>query len=235
MQGEGRSCECVICFEPIAALDGAVSLPCDCRVLYCHRCWDRALAASMTSCGRPLCPSCRCAMWVDFDATSGRLFFARAPALAAGDMQLVDDWRTRLCEQARPRQIGLLQRFGETVTKRSPDALDETSMHPSCVCGSKLHCISVRDRVMTYVEEEAKGRAPLSVIQRLMERPPIGCDLCDQRVDPSSMIWTCENGQRTVLHAAAYDVCEQCFVLYSGVTRVARKQSATSSDDMECF
>ena len=25
-------------------------------------------------------------------------------------------------------------------------------------------------------------------------------------------IWTCENGETTILHATAYDVCERCFV-----------------------
>lgn len=29
-----------------------------------------------------------------------------------------------------------------------------------------------------------------------------------REVLPNSEVWTCENGQRTVLHSAAYDVCQ---------------------------
>jgi len=44
----------------------------------------------------------------------------------------------------------------------------------------------------------------------LIDNPPIVCDVCAQPVRTQN-VWTCENGRRTVLHAAAYDVCESCF------------------------
>merc|ERR1712241_1151902 len=87
--------ECVICFEELEPTGGAVPLPCECRVGYCHLCWDRALAASMSACGRALCPSCRSPMYVDFDASSGRLCFSRAQDPPG------DDWRKRLYAQAK--------------------------------------------------------------------------------------------------------------------------------------
>jgi len=273
---EMHDCECVICYETIDVLD-AVRLPCDCRVSYCHHCWDRSLAASIALCGRPLCPSCRAAMRVDYDACGGNLLFSRAPMASRGEMEMVDDWRNRLYEQAKPRQIELLKEYGQRSLESSPQlrpslspptssvlTLEDPSAvvgaspvislnltraaqsllvsedpslegseeaeaaaaaggvsgellqlcPPRCVCGSRLKNISVRDRVMAFLSE-APVPAPPSVIERLMQSPPIVCDLCDQRADPSSLIWTCENGSRTVLHAVAYDVCEACFHFYA--------------------
>lgn len=238
--------DCVICFESVGPAYGAVRLPCDCKVSYCHRCWDRALAASITSCGRPLCPSCRCPMRVDFDATAGTLLFSRSSEDGRHDMSQVDNWRERLYEQARSRQIQLLRSYGgssaDEVFDEQPavevvngpqssirpsialreieESAEETntsapSRAPRCVCGSRLKCVSVLDRVMAFVSEETPIPAPPSLLEQLMLNPPILCDLCDHRVDPSSSIWTCENGRRTVLHAAAYDVCNDCFSFYT--------------------
>eukprot|EP00747_Dinoflagellata_sp_TGD_P164862 gnl/TRDRNA2_/TRDRNA2_185394_c0_seq1.p1 gnl/TRDRNA2_/TRDRNA2_185394_c0~~gnl/TRDRNA2_/TRDRNA2_185394_c0_seq1.p1 ORF type:complete len:316 (+),score=68.22 gnl/TRDRNA2_/TRDRNA2_185394_c0_seq1:87-1034(+) len=86
---------------------------------------------------------------------------------------------------------------------------------PRCVCGSRLACVSVRERVFIFISEETPMPPPPSVIRRLMKCPPIVCDLCDRRVDAESNVWTCENGRRTVLHAVAYDVCEACFNLHA--------------------
>lgn len=66
--------ECVICFEPI---NESTVLPCDCKVPYCLRCWDRSLAASFNAGTGARCPTCRTPVRVDFDANECRLKFSR--------------------------------------------------------------------------------------------------------------------------------------------------------------
>jgi len=222
--------DCAICFEALDSKGGAIPLPCDCRVPYCAECWDRALAASISACGRALCPSCRGGMRVDFDASSGRLKFSRGSELGSDEAD--DDWRKRLYAQALPKQIELLRRFGAQRTasaqlenessagegqpSTSSGASQATAVEPArCVCGCCLAEVSVRDRVLIFVQEEAPITPPPSVLQHLMMSPPIMCDLCGRRLRPSSKVWTCENGRRTMLHAAAYDVCESCFVFHA--------------------
>jgi len=231
--------ECVICFEELESRGGSVPLPCECRVAYCHHCWDRALAASMSACGRPLCPSCRTPMHVDFDATCGRLLFSRAPEGEPGEEPPEDDWRKRLYTQAKPMQIQLLQRYGARAASAeggsaaaAPAAAlgpaadaggpaatedkvaDATEEPPRCVCGFRLTCTSAQERVMAFVSE-APMRPPPTLIENLLMRPPIVCDICFRQVDPAARVWTCENGRRTVLHAVAYDVCEACFAFHA--------------------
>ncbi|CAJ1388555.1 unnamed protein product [Effrenium voratum] len=113
-RSQGPVCEdteCIICFETLEGRGGAVSLPCNCKVAYCHQCWDRSLAASMSSCGAALCPSCRSSMQVDFDPDSRQLTFSRSQE--GGSSGFKRDWRKRLYKQARPAQIQLLQDFGK--------------------------------------------------------------------------------------------------------------------------
>lgn len=267
--------ECAICFEVVGALGGAVDLPCACRASFCHTCWDRALAASITACGYARCPSCRCPMRVDFDIDNCCLVFSCAmqpPPRRGGASQSFrtheddasDDWQQRLYEQAKPTQIHLLQQFGGRIpigqgrrvrpwgpwprifskldsqssssadhSPRSSASLSSSSdvststdneayisiqdipeVQPRCVCGSSLRHISVQDRVRAFVHEETPVPPPPHLLERLMASPPIFCDICDRRVGPSHRVWTCENGRRTVLHAAAYDVCEACFAFH---------------------
>lgn len=267
--------ECGICFEPVGPLGGAVSLPCACRTSFCHKCWDRALAASISACGLARCPSCRCPMRVDFDASLKRLVFSRA-SLAfryagtrfvgggqAYEDPMADNWQQRLYEQAKPTQIHLLRQYGgrapeslngvavqpwgpwprsaildpqpqsndmpeeqpglasasESPSRSSTDSeAEETGLRcdvlPRCICGSSLHHVSVQERVRAFVTEEAPVPPPHHFVDRLLANPPIFCDICDRRLSASSGVWTCENGGRTVLHAAAYDVCEACFAFH---------------------
>lgn len=251
--------DCIICFEALESRGGAIPLPCECRVPYCADCWDRSLAASISSCGRALCPSCRGAMRVDFNASVGHLSFSRAPACESGEDPLADDWRRRLYEQAKPKQIQLLQEFGaqhptpsQSSSGISPGgygagvgndrpageatgaalAVDVTPEPARCVCGCALAEVSVRDRVLTFVQEEAPITPPRSLVRRLMLNPPIVCDICCRRVQPSSKVWTCENGRRTVLHAAAYDVCESCFIFHAyGVDEADCPEGSASDVD----
>jgi hypothetical protein len=51
-------------------------------------------------------------------------------------------------------------------------------------------------------------------LERLLEdvaagQSPIRCDLCWSPV--LGDLWTCTTGERTILHPASYDICEDCF------------------------
>lgn len=244
--------DCAVCFEALESRGGAIPLPCECKVNYCADCWDRSLAASISACGRACCPSCRGAMRVDFDSSKGRLMFSRAPFSELAADAPEDDWRRRLYAQAKPRQIELLRRFGAQREKKptessqaigvdaserdsisdSPSAVSSTLQPARCVCGSRLSEVSVRDRVLAFVQEESPFTPPRSVVERLMQTPPIVCDICSHRVQPASKVWTCENGRRTVLHAVAYDVCESCFAEHAyGIERAPSEEGGDFADD----
>ena len=48
-----------------------------------------------------------------------------------------------------------------------------------------------------------------------MARPSftaVVCDLCDAQLPSRAPVYTCGNGDHTVLHPTTYDVCEGCFV-----------------------
>lgn len=258
--------DCVVCFEALETKGGAIPLPCDCRVPYCADCWDRSLAASISACGRALCPSCRGPMRVDFDASSGRLAFTRAEASELDADTPDASWRRRLYEQAKPKQIQLLQKYGakqpaparyqagagaepavhsgnaqasnaqvSSAVEASITVAADVAVEPArCVCGCALAEVSVRDRVLTFVQEESPVTPPRSVIKRLMRSPPIVCDICCNRVQPASKVWTCENGRRTMLHAAAYDVCESCFVFHAWGKDAPSGEEEYESDGEEC-
>lgn len=253
-------------------------MPCACRAPFCHTCWDRSLAASISACGLARCPSCRTPMRVDFDISLRHVVFSRAAAAFCGyrgryygrdEDPLIDDWQQRLYEQAKPTQIHLLQQFGGRApqnhggvlvrplwpwprssssvdprlrdihephhawpagggacssTPEPPPAAPEgaADAQPQCVCGSCLRHVSVQDRVRAFVTEEALGPPSPHLVDRLLASPPIFCDICERRLNACQRVWTCENGRRTVLHAAAYDVCEACFALHvHGDTRLA--------------
>lgn len=102
-----------------------------------------------------------------------------------------------------------------SLARSSTDSEGETDYAlPRCICGSSLHHVSVHERVRAFVTEEAPVPPPHNFVDRLLANPPIFCDICDRRLAPGNGVWTCENGGRTVLHAAAYDVCEACFAFH---------------------
>ncbi|CAE8643155.1 unnamed protein product, partial [Polarella glacialis] len=114
---------------------------------------------------------------------------------------------------------------------RSPT--DSAQEPPRCVCGSRLACTSVRERVMSFIAEETPVPLSNSLLERLMLRPPIMCDLCSQQVSPAGNVWTCENGRRTVLHSVAYDVCEACFAYHAHGIEIPELSSSELGDSME--
>lgn len=198
--GSEKEC-CAICFE----VRPSVPLPCSCRITYCAACWDRALATSVLMCGFAQCPSCRCSFLVDYDTDTGGLLLRPDSKGTAAK-----DWRTQLYHKARPVQIRLLQSYGAAKTL-------EESKRPQCVCGAPLERMSDRDRMERMLEDTDKqwrsriGGDIERSIDRLVKSSLVTCDLCDQDATRSRAVWTCTNGPYTVLHPAAYDVCERCF------------------------
>jgi len=128
---------CAICFD---AFDEPTPLPCACKIDYCTKCWDRALAQSFKSTLHARCPTCRSPVHVDFDPERCRLVFSldtrptvdlagmrQLHASAVGGspearQQLLElrqrvaqdhaDTVNRLAVQAIPVQTRLLQQFG---------------------------------------------------------------------------------------------------------------------------
>jgi len=260
---EDEQLDCAICYEPLTTKGGAVPLPCECRVVYCHHCWDRALAASFTACGSALCPSCRSPLCVELDASQGRLVFKKMPKSNGGSDS---DWRLQVYAQAKPVQIRLLEEFGAEVAAafaashtadgesqseatREPTGHGQDSVNaatastsfppadsapvPRCVCGWRLTCTSTRQRVLDFMSEQPLPTPP-GLVEQVLRRPPINCDICQRQLGAKGDVWTCENGRRTVLHAVAYDVCHACFQFYAyGIEAgsEADEESGTSDED----
>jgi len=207
---EAFSEECAICFEP----GNFVDLPCSCSIKYCSSCWDRALATSVTVRGRAQCPSCRSAFKVDFDTERGSLVFSKDPQGTAAC-----DWRIQLYEKVRHVQIRLLQGYGNAMCQSPSCGRCDTPPH--CVCGAELEYISSRSRILRLLEDmdpSWRTRVAEDMVERLLESSLVTCDLCDKVAIRSKGLWTCKNGPHTVMHPAAYDVCEACFEKYSGVS-----------------
>lgn len=219
---------CGICFES----GPFESLPCACRVQYCHSCWDRALAMSIAVRGRAECPSCRACLTVDFDPDAGRLTFK-----AIADNKVADNWWPRLYGKARPVQIRILQQFGADAAAAAAGDCDAqesiaipgstTCSKPAlpivpCVCGSPLERVSRRSRITRMLEDtEPDWRRHLnepedSIIERLAASCLVSCDICEDYLANFTAVWTCSNGTHTLLHPASYDVCERCFIKYTG-------------------
>lgn len=211
---------CTICFERKAF----VQTPCACTLNYCACCWDRALAASVTTRGRAQCPSCRTAFRVDYDPDAKSLIFSKET-----EVTTLAEWRSRLYMKAKPVQIRLLQDFGMACDSADvPNCVGPPSPakgtnspagaggEPVCVCGSMLERIDTRTRVVRMLEDTEPGwRNRVTDSERLVESLAksslITCDLCEEVATTTGFLWTCKNGPHTVLHPAAYDVCEGCF------------------------
>lgn len=206
---ESEDTTCAICFESRQF----VKLPCACTTKYCGPCWDRALAASVTVRGRAQCPSCRMALRVDYNADAESLVFSKETERAT-----LAQWRQRLYKKARPVQIRLLQEYGRQRVEQARRL--EKCGEPLCVCGDVLEKIDGNSRVVRMLEDTEPGwRSRVHHDERLVHKLAmsslITCDLCDEVAMRTGYVWTCKNGPHTVLHPAAYDVCEQCFNNFS--------------------
>lgn len=111
---------------------------------------------------------------------------------------------------------------------------------PKCVCGSSLQRLTGADRAIRALERHCPGIAPGSaqfqmVFNSLTANGDAGivCDLCDTHCALKDMVWTCENGNDTILHANAYDVCDLCFVRHVGGMDLPLASSEGISDQEE--
>lgn len=224
---EGSKASCLVCFETLHSAGDAVALPCDCRAMYCHRCWDRALNAKYDQTKEAQCPTCRCPMRVDFHMATASLKFTKLAA-PVQDLHL----RERIQEQTKPFQIRLLEKHGRQL-RRGKDGVPHCgSQHrgPACICGSRLVLTPVRKRVLAFVAEfygvahEAAERhkCVTDLTDMFLNgslKVPITCDICERvfgarRVHASGQVWTCRAGSGTLLHGLSYDVCEGCYARF---------------------
>lgn len=94
---------------------------------------------------------------------------------------------------------------------------------PKCVCGDFLERLSGKDRAIRSIEthlpgvEQNSSQFQRALLQMASRKHGYGviCDLCDKPCKLSSNVWTCKNGDHTILHASAYDVCDDCFVRHA--------------------
>lgn len=92
---------------------------------------------------------------------------------------------------------------------------------PQCVCGSSLRRVTGLQRVRRIVQSLMPDCPPGSpsyeslLTQLIDEGEMCICDLCDKSLTVKTGVWTCENGDSTILHATAYDVCDACFVKHA--------------------
>eukprot|EP00929_Paragymnodinium_shiwhaense_P056200 TRINITY_DN28128_c2_g1_i4.p1 TRINITY_DN28128_c2_g1~~TRINITY_DN28128_c2_g1_i4.p1 ORF type:complete len:223 (+),score=29.71 TRINITY_DN28128_c2_g1_i4:305-973(+) len=186
------------------------------------------VAASMSSVGKPRCPSCRASLRVEFDATAGRLVFFTEPEdepqadnpatqASAGVLEANNATRMRLAAQTKPRQKEILKQFGNEL--RTGESTSRPV--PRCVCGGELQMLPLRQRVHRQVEPKGENGFMVYAGRRftvddLIRMGAITCDICDKAISEGMHVWTCENGRDTILHAHSYDICSQCFEDFAG-------------------
>eukprot|EP00931_Biecheleriopsis_adriatica_P100389 TRINITY_DN75714_c0_g1_i1.p1 TRINITY_DN75714_c0_g1~~TRINITY_DN75714_c0_g1_i1.p1 ORF type:complete len:373 (-),score=59.73 TRINITY_DN75714_c0_g1_i1:154-1149(-) len=109
---------------------------------------------------------------------------------------------------------------------------DSSQLVPRCVCGGELEYISSRTRIYRLLNDMEPGwrsrisNDPDELVDRLLASALVTCDLCDGVAIKSKGVWTCKHGPHTVMHPAAYDVCEACFGKHSGL--FAKEPSAAA-------
>lgn len=219
--------ECSICFD---AVECPVLLPCQCEAAYCARCWDSALAASYQACSRARCPTCRAPVRARFDAEGGQLRFSLDDGeeqQPGGVLAGAADQVRRLREYAAASlPLPLLREMasfagGAAVAARlaAVSALEQRAGGPQCVCGELLERVSARERAQRWCSMCRPDVLPGSeAFERLLESVERSgasfCDVCGEKVEPGFDHWTCRNGNKTIIHTNAYDVCDGCFVRY---------------------
>jgi len=91
---------------------------------------------------------------------------------------------------------------------------------PLCVCGGALERLTGRARMRQLLIEQHGVRESANIdalLDHAADRMPssVICDLCDTQLSPLQPVYTCANGDATILHPTTYDVCEVCFVRYA--------------------
>uniref|UniRef100_A0A7S2GV45 RING-type domain-containing protein n=1 Tax=Alexandrium andersonii TaxID=327968 RepID=A0A7S2GV45_9DINO len=98
--------------------------------------------------------------------------------------------------------------------------MEEAPEPPQCVCGQRLERISCSERAVRYCQMLVPHVSPGTeafdrVLQKVAATGPAYCDLCQEGIPPGGAVWTCELGNRTILHANAFDICDSCFARHS--------------------
>jgi len=117
-----------------------------------------------------------------------------------------------------------------------------TDYLPGCVCGSSLVRVSGAERTMRCCDKmpQLAGSSRDSpyyqnAFERLsaLQRSVCFCDLCGDSVPTANAVWTCENGDSTILHATSYDVCDECFMRYAAFGEAIPSPTAKPVVDIE--
>lgn len=90
---------------------------------------------------------------------------------------------------------------------------------PMCMCGASLERVSGRERAFRWcrmVAPHVQSGSP--AFEELLKSARSYCDLCDETIDVCEDLWTCQNGDQTILHANAFDICDTCFSSYASET-----------------
>jgi len=225
--------ECAICFESI---ETSTSLPCACKVDYCMRCWDRALAQSFQSCGKARCPTCRGHIRVELDAdkTPCGLVFSREEDEVSKEESL-----QKLLKQARPVQVKLLRQYGDGQPELQELSIDANAIAerwasgsttaPPCVCGDSLQRIAGEDRAKACVVNciagvtLVPGTSDFDRVYEILTKDGmtgVQCDICGSQIPLGAYVWTCKCDIATIFHATSYDCCDRCFLEHVGSTVV---------------
>jgi len=122
----------------------------------------------------------------------------------------------RLLQEATAKQV-----MGRVLGEQLASVSEEL---PACVCGSSLVRVSGAERAMRCCDKMPllsgvpRGTPHYqAVFDRFsMQSSICFCDLCGNSVPIANAVWTCKNGDTTILHATSYDVCDECFMRHAG-------------------
>jgi hypothetical protein len=165
-------------------------------------------------------------------ACTARSFFSTMQSLALHQQ--------RLAEQARPAQLKLLRRFGDSLPEElqaeklvggeSADSIDfhglanrfaeEAATSPDCICGMQFERVSSHERAVRWCQMNLPDLSPGSqvyqeLLRMLSAQSSSYCDLCNESIPAGADLWTCQNGNSTILHSNAFDFCDRCLVSHS--------------------
>ncbi|KAL3904766.1 MAG: hypothetical protein SGPRY_011166 [Prymnesium sp.] len=88
-----------------------------------------------------------------------------------------------------------------------------------CVCGGEIERLDGRERCRQLfagqLEQELVEQLLVAQFQAANIWSYVVCDLCDEEVSPRRHVYTCQHGEKTILHPTTYDVCEPCFIRYA--------------------
>lgn len=128
----------------------------------------------------------------------------------------IDDLVCRLLQEANMKKM-----MGRVLGRKFAASTEHL---PACVCGSSLVRVSGAERTMRCCDKmpQLAGSSRASpyyqnAFERLsaLQRSVCFCDLCGDSVPTANAVWTCKNGDSTILHATSYDVCDECFMRYA--------------------